>query len=158
MKIELKAIQYSEFASEETSCYQANLYVNGKKIGTVSNAGKGGCDSFYGDQTAYKEADEWCKANLPKWTLDGVSDEPHDTDLEHHCSDLLTTWLYTRDLKRAMRGKILFKLDDGALYQVKHRTDTATAAAQVQERHPKATILNTLPIDQALKIYRATAQ
>ena len=54
MKIELKAIQYSAFASEETSCYQANLYVDGKKIGTVSNAGHGGCDDFHGDRAAFE--------------------------------------------------------------------------------------------------------
>lgn len=69
MKITLKAIKHSKFASQETDCYTANLYVDGTKIGTVSNAGHGGCDEFWGDREKYREADAWCKANLPKWAL-----------------------------------------------------------------------------------------
>ena len=44
MKLELKSIQYSSFASQETSCYQAKLYVDGKPFATVGNEGCGGCD------------------------------------------------------------------------------------------------------------------
>ena len=44
-KIELKNIKYAAFASQETSCYQGTLYVNGKRFANVSNEGHGGCDS-----------------------------------------------------------------------------------------------------------------
>ena len=47
MKIELRNIKYSDFASEETACYQATIYIDGKKVGEVSNSGKGGCDNIY---------------------------------------------------------------------------------------------------------------
>ena len=47
MKLELKSIKHSAFASHETYCYQANLYVNGKAIAIVSNEVIGGCDSLY---------------------------------------------------------------------------------------------------------------
>ena len=30
MKLELKSIQYSSFASQETPCYEAKLYLNDK--------------------------------------------------------------------------------------------------------------------------------
>ena len=43
-KIELKNIKYAAFASEETHCYEATLYVNGKRFAHVSNDGHGGCD------------------------------------------------------------------------------------------------------------------
>jgi hypothetical protein len=66
VKIELRSMQYAAFASEETACYSASLYVDGTKIGIVGNDGHGGCDSFHGDQAAYREADAWCRANLPK--------------------------------------------------------------------------------------------
>lgn len=152
MKIELKAIQYSAFASQETNCYSANLYVDGKKIGTVSNQGHGGCDLFYGDQEAYQEADKWCRENLPKWSLGGGSSEAYETDLEQHCGDLLATWLDSRDLKRRMRNHIVFRMD-GSLYLAKFTGDQTVAASQVQKRHPTAKVLNTLPFDQALTIY-----
>jgi hypothetical protein len=47
-KIELRAIQTSAFASEETHCYTATLYVDGLKWGSVSNEGHGGADHFHG--------------------------------------------------------------------------------------------------------------
>ena len=49
MKIELKNIKHSEFASEETFCYEATLYVEGKPFAQVSNDGKGGADHLYQD-------------------------------------------------------------------------------------------------------------
>jgi hypothetical protein len=63
MKIELKNIKEAKFLSEETPAYSANLYVDGVKIGVVSNNGHGGCDSFYGDRKAYDAADRWLAEN-----------------------------------------------------------------------------------------------
>jgi len=37
--IELRGIKRTAWASEETHCYQATLYVDGEKWGTVSNQG-----------------------------------------------------------------------------------------------------------------------
>jgi len=47
--IELRGIKRTAWASEETHCYQATLYVDGEKWGTVSNQGHGGCDDFHGE-------------------------------------------------------------------------------------------------------------
>lgn len=155
MQIELKAIQHSAFASQETNCYQANLYVDGKKIGTVSNAGHGGCDDFHGDRDAYAKADEWCCKNLPKWRMNG---EDHDTDLEQHCGDLLTTWLITRDYKRAIKTKLLMTYDDKeGVYEIKHGGFVEKTAEQIRAQRPNVTILNTLPIAEAVEIFRAKA-
>jgi hypothetical protein len=44
MKIELRKISFNERMSEETNCYAADLYVDGKKVGEVGNDGHGGCD------------------------------------------------------------------------------------------------------------------
>ncbi len=32
--------------SEETNCFVADLYINGKKIGYVKNDGRGGCTDY----------------------------------------------------------------------------------------------------------------
>ena len=47
MKLEMKNIKHSEWASEETHCYQASLYVDGKPFAIVSNDGQGGSDRDY---------------------------------------------------------------------------------------------------------------
>lgn len=155
MNIELKSVKCAAFASQETNCYSASLWVEGKKIGTVSNEGHGGCDSFHGDWDAYRAADKWCKANLPKWTLGGCSDEPHDTDLELHCGSLFQTWIYTRDLKRGLKTKVIFRKPDGSIYELKHKGQVGAAIASVKQHNPKAEILNTMPIEEAVSIYRA---
>lgn len=160
MKIELKAIKHSEFASEETNCYTANLYVDGKQIGTVKNAGHGGCDQFIGDQAKYREADEWCKANLPKWTMgDGTE---HGTDLELYCGELLNSWLIEKDYRTKIRTKVLFKYPDAAskagIYQIgcKGKVTPAHIAA-VKRKEPDAIILNEMPLAEAVAIFRVAA-
>ena len=91
MKIELRAIQYSASASQETAFYSADLHIDGRRIGTVSDGGTGGADVFHGDWEAYAAADAWCRANLPPWrTPDGLEFE---TDLELHCAALLQQWI-----------------------------------------------------------------
>ena len=41
MKITLKNVKHYESMSEETDCFEASLYVDGKKVGRVSNRGTG---------------------------------------------------------------------------------------------------------------------
>ena len=153
MKIELKAIQYAAFSSEETSCYNANLYVDGRKIGTVGNDGHGGPDHFRGDRAAFAASDEWCKANLPRWQHDERSFE---TDLEMRCAQLLNDWIAARDLKTAFRTKVVMRDPaDGHLYTIKHRGRIEATIDGIGKRHPGAVILNTLPFDEALTLFRA---
>lgn len=156
MKIELKSLQYSAFASQETNCYSANLYVDDRKIGEVGNDGHGGCDSFHGDQASYKATDAWCRANLPQWK--GFDGEPLDTDLELHCGRLIEDWMAARDMKAALRTKVLFtKPSDGKLYEVRHRGQMEATIASIASAHPGAAILNGKPLDEALALYRAEA-
>ena len=154
MKIELKSIKYAAFSSEETNCYSTTLYVNTKKIGTVSNDGHGGPDRFYGDHAAFAAADAWCKANLPRWQM---NDQSFETDLEIRCGQLVDEWLVARDLKTALRTKVLLRDTDGLIYQVRHRGRVSATVEAVKERHPDAAILNTLPFEEALTLYRSAA-
>ena len=48
--LQLKSFKHSEFASEETHCYEATVYFNRNKIGTVLNRGNGGADDFHADK------------------------------------------------------------------------------------------------------------
>ena len=43
MKIELKALKIHDDMSEETTCFSATVYGNGKKVGTAKNDGRGSC-------------------------------------------------------------------------------------------------------------------
>ena len=69
MKIELKKISFNERMSEETNCFIADLYINGKKVGYVKNDGCGGCTDYRGntreDNVLIAEAEAYFKP-LPK--------------------------------------------------------------------------------------------
>jgi hypothetical protein len=87
MKIELKRISFNERMSEETNCFVADLYINGKNVGECKNEGHGGCTNYNGfskeNNEIIRQAEAYCKT-LPKvkwkdmeWeqSLEGVIDQ-----------------------------------------------------------------------------------
>ena len=96
-KLELKNISYYERGSEETPCYNATVYVNGKKAVEVSNDGRGGCDR----QHPYPEfMDEWGGENvlrtLNEYCVKTFGSEKYewgevDIDLESWCQKEMYT-------------------------------------------------------------------
>lgn len=47
MKLQLKKIKIYDELSEETICFTAELYADGKKVATVKNDGRGGSTDVY---------------------------------------------------------------------------------------------------------------
>jgi hypothetical protein len=46
MKVELKSVKIYDKLSEETICFTATFYIDGKKAGEVENRGHGGCTCY----------------------------------------------------------------------------------------------------------------
>ena len=162
MNLEMKAIKFSEWASEETYCYQANVYLDGKPFAMVSNDGHGGCDreyshnKFKGDYRAtMKKVDEYFKS-LPKrdvgkydWAPEGF-----DESFEGWCHEQVTNYLITKDVKKALKkNKVVYqKNDDGKMGLYDWHINANSDA--LKKRYPESVILNDLPIDEAVKIWR----
>ena len=165
-RIELKAIQFSEFASRETHCFTASLFVDGRRWGTVSNDGCGGADNFHGvDGRTYAHINilnERIAATYPKVDL-GEGLGTVSASLELICADLVTTFLLSKDLKRALSKNLLFTRSDKAgVFQIpltqKGRPYSHDAVARaVQADKPGFVSLNALPFEEALAIYRTAA-
>lgn len=158
MKIELKNIKYSEWASQETPCYEASVYVDGKKIGYVGNDGHGGCDVQHIKPDMLASLNQWCAENLPRSEYDGVDLGP--ADFETLCSDLLTKHLLRKDYLRASESKILFTIPNKpGVYQISRKSHPdAAIVAHIRQKHgSEATILNNLPEAQALELYANAA-
>jgi len=155
-KIELKNLKHSDFASQETYCFEANIYIDGKKAGIVSNQGCGGSHSYH-PNTLYQilkaEADklppiEW------RFNEEVLTIQPDPDTL---VSELVTEALQAKDLKAGMRRRILFVGDGGEIYETK-TLEAAVLAAQlkrtdIHEVLKTKTILNLLPFSEALSIY-----
>ena len=71
MKLELKNLQHSKFASHETHCFEAKLYINGVFSAQISNDGQGGSNYVWwekGVPISEKELEEYLTTNVD--TLD----------------------------------------------------------------------------------------
>jgi len=156
-KIELKNIKYAAFASQETSCYEATLYVDNKRFAYVSNEGHGGCDRqdpikphTYKD---IRKLEETIAKEYPKWGSEYGGDDEYDTDLEIVCGNLLRQWHIDKDVKRSLK-KIAFvkSPDEKEIYFMGTVAQAKTHSDVIRERilrdYPKSVILNDLPIEE----------
>lgn len=155
MKLELKNIHHYPRMSEETNCYEASLWIDGVKIGTVSNRGTGGGDDFHGDQRAYAEANRRA-ACLPPIVY---GEHEYPQTVESICGEVLESWIAERALDKELKRAVLFKLGVGIMsiaYKGKKPADAALIE-HVKAKHPNVPILNTLPRPEALAMYRGQA-
>lgn len=164
--ITLKNIQYAAFASEETNCYTATLYVEGVKWGEVGNDGHGGADWVH--LAAGRSYDDLKALNAriaeayPPLDLELDDGRTIPADLETVCGDLVSAHLEAKSLASLMRTKALFfkaTPQDGApLYQLALKGRPLDAAiAHLNRTYPGVVILNTMPKDEALRLYRLAA-
>lgn len=102
MKIELKNIYYSERMSQETNCFSANLYINGKFSAEVGDEGHGGgtcvMNGSDNNDELITKAEAYCK------TLPDVDGYP--MDLEHYIDNLFENWLKTKAQKKLEKHMI----------------------------------------------------
>ena len=153
MKLELKNIKHTSWASEETHCYQASLYVDGKPVAIVSNDGRGGADrdyphpKFKGDYRAQMRDVSRYFSGLRRTAVTEWSPEGMEQCLEFWCCDQVNDWLSARELKKKLKAGFLFQFAD-KVGVFAHKTRPSRAH--------KATILNDLPFDEALAIWKAT--
>jgi hypothetical protein len=140
MNIELKNVTYSKALSQETSAYTADIWVDGKKRGTVRNQGQGGCDDIYPRELARDLAVH--AATLPPTDCYGTMLKP---SVEMVLGELLEKYLAAKELKRIFKKKCLFIAADGKLYSVLGLKPPKDAVR----------VLNMIPFDQALEAYIA---
>ena len=100
----IKNLKFAEFASEETLCFEATLYVDGKSVGRVSNDGRGGPNT-YDDWKVEKELSEIVSAaNIRVEYLGSTLTK----DLDWIVSDLVSESLLVKDAK-TFRTKVAKK-------------------------------------------------
>ncbi len=168
--ITIKNLQYAEFASEETHCYQATIYVDGNRFCKGQNDGHGGCDNYWsiaGDEPAHvlatqiaaldakikvERADDWKTEERP----DG-SEYSFGPDFEWMVGDAIAEALILKDMKADFRRHWIFtKPGKDGLFTIKNHKETAHLIPDhMEKKYPGAVILNNLPIDEALVIFRA---
>lgn len=115
MRLELKNVKFYESMSEETNCFQADLFINGKKIASVKNQGQGGPTDYhvldFKNQQILRDAEQFC-LSLPKEKIDGMmGDFEFQPTLESRIDDLFEAWLKVKEEK-----KFLKQMEKGIMY------------------------------------------
>ena len=163
--LEVKNISHYARGSEETPCYNATVYINGKKAIEISNDGRGGMDMQHPyDAFTYKDvekANEWCKKKFGKesftYTSDGEEEVcSYDIDLEQHCHKVLYDWIDTKLLKKDLKKQWLF-VEKGQLMGYKRKGADEEFKQFFEKNHPNEKCLNFLPFDDALKMFKECA-
>ena len=147
--------------SEETHCYNAVVYVDGKAMISVSNEGHGGGNSELAikpfTQQDVDRVNAWCEKNLPRWK--GFDGKMFPTDLEMWCGEEMNKYLtdkyLKKDFKIDLKSKILFVQNKG-LRQItfkKCKVLTDGHLKYFKSKYPNRDALNFMPQDKAFKIY-----
>ena len=103
MNIQLKNVKYSAFASRETHCFQASIYIDGKKVGTVENEGYGGPDSFH-PSTVADQINEYAK-NLPPIQFEGMT---MAQNAETVIGELMNKYLQGKQLNSLLSSRLVY--------------------------------------------------
>lgn len=102
MKTELKKVKFYDELSEETPCFTAELHVDGKKVATVRNDGRGGCASVY--------FTEGCRSEPAQRLVKHIEENPIEvkydwgtykvSNVEDLADHLFDEWLRKKETKR----------------------------------------------------------
>lgn len=157
MKLELKAVKYFAAMSEETHCYSANLYANGRMCAEVGNRGHGGCDELHiTNESLFRKVQDYI-AKLPETEIavEGVSTLSVPQTLDGICGELMNEWHNQQEVKKLKRKHAVVALHPDGDYRVwdyppaskgkKHAEWRAeyrrVMEDQVRDKRPELTIL-----------------
>lgn len=155
MKIELRNVKHSAFASRETDCFQATVYVDGVKKGTVENDGWGGPNSYH-PTSLWQELDAYAKS-LPKYEWKGSM-------LSHSADGLIgeafDNFRIAKDFKKTMANRVAFYDPDRneVRQTVALKPDQVRDALANKHKLPDVlrglVCLNELPAEEAFGLFK----
>jgi len=106
MKVSVKAVKIHDGLSEETMCFEATLYIDGKKAASASNRGQGGCNEYH-----------FIDAKVEKAFYSWTEKQEMEFDFEKEdqiVSKLVIAFDEDRWCKRKSKTKTLFRLKGDA--------------------------------------------
>ena len=167
LKLELKNVKI--WGGHDGPVFQASLYMDGKKSFTVSNCGHGGPNDFadYKEEDM-KKLDDYCASLPPEETsMKNKDGSPwmYQMDSEGLVDHLLQEWEDKKELKKSLKkGTLIHQIKDGKdaiiSYKIKwedrlkkYRFNGEVKTFEQHISH-KDTVLNLLPFDDALILYK----
>lgn len=158
MNITIKNLKHTEFASHETHCFEATLYIDGKPLCKVDNDGNGGSDMYYplkgNDHASMQKEIDRINAELGKETIE-VYDIELPNSLELVVGDLIEEKLQEKAAKKALKRIVYINAEDGTVRQLptKYKPSEKMFAnlKKASWWNAENIILNEIPFDEAKK-------
>lgn len=164
-RITLTSVKYAGFASQETHCFVATVLFDGLPVCVVENDGRGGSDNVFPLKKQTRTEMEANLAPVKAWiaTLPPLEyrGQTFPSDLESVVGDALELWLARSLYLKAIKSKVLYTVPGSdALFEIRLVKVRALTPQQIEklsqsvlEKHPQATILNRLPVEEAVALY-----
>lgn len=115
MNVVLKNVKHMPSMSEETECFTADVWYNGKKIAYAKNQGHGG-STYYHSEIGMRDLLAEAEAEAKKLPPTEYEGHVFESDLESVIDDLLTEYLKNQDFKKSTRKGILYETPSGERY------------------------------------------
>lgn len=153
MEITVKNVKIAQFASEETLCFEATVYIDGKRTFVASNDGRGGCNRYRGDRSAISAAEDWAKTQPPVVCPDPMHpDDPNKSftyqpDLDHFVGEAVDRHGLGKEARKILK-KFAIVTTDGKICTWPGTPDRDTVA----KKYPGCRVLNDLPLAEVIEI------
>lgn len=163
--IKLKSIQINMNISDETPCYSAKVYVDGRYFAKVSNHGHGGPDDVT-SPTVNPQFDDELRTletligeTFPenKYDFGGGRKGSYKETLECICQEAAWNHVEERNLRSRLSKKVMTVTKDGEVLFYKQKKTVALLDFARKQLQDGERVLNDLPFAEAMQIYKATA-
>ena len=150
-RITVKGIKYAEFASEETNCFTASVYLDGKRLGEAHNDGHGGETWFHpymvDDKAKMAESEAYAESLPPMDCSDIGAADLLPMTLELLINSIVVDYLnaktekaFEAKMKRLCNTKVVLK--EGDAYFTISGKYQSQRKDQIVAKYPNATIMN----------------
>lgn len=161
MKLTIKNLKTAKFASEETLCYEATIYIDGVRACTAHNQGYGGPDDYRAvskqGQEMMDKFEAWCKAHPSIVTQYSSADSAgafqYQPDMEHFVQEAITNFEIEKDIKKHIKTKLVGFMD-GKIYTWNIPPTHPTGREIVLKKNPTVQFVNDMPMEEAIQAYR----
>lgn len=99
LKVELRRVHYSARLSQETSAFDADVYIDGAKAGSISNDGHGGSSSAHIDPAAFAKLKAFVDAR-PEYPSPWDATVMLKDGIEDYLDGLFEAWLAEQEVKK----------------------------------------------------------
>ena len=161
MKVTIKNLRHIKSRSEETHCFSATVYIDGKVLCEVDNDGRGGPDHFF---DAPKSPDDWqdrLKAIEEELGKETVSEWDLPNSLTFIVCDLVNNSLVEKDVKSLIKRRVAYVSAKPGIFQLPAKYKPSPELFEELKKSDWWTaeheLLAEMPLERAIEFYRDNA-